>query len=135
MLLVVGFGLKAGLVPLHVWMPLAHAAAPMPASAVLSGVVVKAGIIGLIRFLPSTPRWLTGATCLRSPACSRRCTPWRSHHAITSEGCPGVLERQPDGIYRSRDRHGRRDLDAATPVLAAFYATHHILVKGAMFCW
>jgi hydrogenase-4 component B len=49
---VVGFGMKAGLVPLHVWLPLAHPQAPTPASAVLSGVIVKAGIIGLMRFMP-----------------------------------------------------------------------------------
>jgi hydrogenase-4 component B len=48
---VAGFGMKAGLVPLHVWLPLAHPQAPTPASAVLSGVIVKAGIIGLIRFV------------------------------------------------------------------------------------
>lgn len=52
LLLVAGFGLKAGLVPLHVWLPLAHSAAPTPASAVLSGAIVKVGIIGLMRFLP-----------------------------------------------------------------------------------
>jgi formate hydrogenlyase subunit 3/multisubunit Na+/H+ antiporter MnhD subunit len=51
-LLTLGFGLKMGLVPLHAWMPLAHPVAPMPASAVLSGVIVNAGVIGLIRFLP-----------------------------------------------------------------------------------
>lgn len=51
-LLVFGFGMKAGLMPLHVWLPLAHPAAPVPASAVLSGAIVKAGIIGLILFLP-----------------------------------------------------------------------------------
>jgi len=51
-LLVTGFGIKAGLVPLHVWLPLAHPAAPTPASAVLSGAIVKAGIFGLIQFLP-----------------------------------------------------------------------------------
>src|SRR5690606_1078662 len=51
-LLVVGFGVKAGLVPLHVWLPLAHPIAPTPASAVLSGAIVKAGILGLMRFLP-----------------------------------------------------------------------------------
>ena len=59
-LLIAGFGLKMGLVPLHVWLPLAHPAAPMPASAVLSGVIVKAGVIGLIRFLPveaALPDW------------------------------------------------------------------------------
>ena len=48
----VGFGVKAGLVPLHVWLPLAHPIAPTPASAVLSGAIVTAGVLGLIRFLP-----------------------------------------------------------------------------------
>jgi hydrogenase-4 component B len=57
-LLVVGFGLKAGLMPLHVWLPLAHPAAPVPASAVLSGAIVKAGVFGLIAFLPAgLPGW------------------------------------------------------------------------------
>ena len=51
-LLLLGFGAKIGLVPLHVWMPLAYRAAPIPAAAVLSGAAVKAGVIGLIRFLP-----------------------------------------------------------------------------------
>lgn len=51
-LLLVGFGLKAGFWPLHVWLPLAHPAAPSPASAVLSGAMIKAGILGLWRFLP-----------------------------------------------------------------------------------
>ncbi|HVL72230.1 MAG TPA: proton-conducting transporter membrane subunit, partial [Beijerinckiaceae bacterium] len=59
-LLLAGFGLKAGLVPLHVWLPLAHPAAPTPASAVLSGAIVKAGVFGLMRFLPleaALPVW------------------------------------------------------------------------------
>jgi len=51
-LLVIGFGIKAGLVPLHVWLPLAHPAAPVPASAVLSGAIVKAGLFGIILFVP-----------------------------------------------------------------------------------
>ncbi|MBX3706130.1 MAG: NADH dehydrogenase [Pseudomonadales bacterium] len=55
--LVVGFGIKAGLVPLHGWLPLAHPQAPTPASAVLSGVIVKAGILGLIRLLPDQGVW------------------------------------------------------------------------------
>lgn len=52
-LLLVGFGLKAGFWPLHVWLPLAHPAAPAAASAVLSGAMIKAGILGLWRFLPA----------------------------------------------------------------------------------
>ncbi|MFP4569497.1 complex I subunit 5 family protein [Rhodosalinus sp.] len=51
-LLVIGLGIKAGLVPLHVWLPLAHPAAPVPGSAVLSGAIVKAGLMGLLLFLP-----------------------------------------------------------------------------------
>lgn len=51
-LLFAGFGIKAGALPLHVWLPLAHPVAPTPASAVLSGAMIKAGLIGWIRFLP-----------------------------------------------------------------------------------
>src|SRR4029077_19753985 len=50
-LLIAGFGLKAGLVPLHPWMPLTYTAAPAPAASVLSGAVLKAVMIGLIGFV------------------------------------------------------------------------------------
>ncbi|MBZ0166691.1 MAG: NADH-ubiquinone oxidoreductase, partial [Candidatus Omnitrophica bacterium] len=42
----IGFGVKAGALPLHVWLPLAHPVAPTPASAVLSGCMIKAGLLG-----------------------------------------------------------------------------------------
>lgn len=48
-MMVFGFGAKAGLFPLHAWLPIAHPVAPAPASAVLSGVVVKSGVLALIR--------------------------------------------------------------------------------------
>ena len=48
-LALVGFGSKAGLVPLHVWLPLAHPAAPSHVSALMSGVMIKMGIYGLLR--------------------------------------------------------------------------------------
>ncbi len=51
-LLFLGFAVKAGALPLHVWLPLAHPVAPVPASAVLSGVMIKAGLLGWLRFLP-----------------------------------------------------------------------------------
>lgn len=51
-LLLFGFGVKAGLVPLHVWLPLAHPVAPVPASAALSGATLKAGLVGLLVFTP-----------------------------------------------------------------------------------
>jgi hydrogenase-4 component B len=47
----IGFGIKAGLVPLHVWLPEAHPAAPSHISAVMSGVMIKMGIYGLLRLL------------------------------------------------------------------------------------
>jgi formate hydrogenlyase subunit 3/multisubunit Na+/H+ antiporter MnhD subunit len=48
-LALLGFGLKAGLVPLHFWLPGAHAAAPSHVSAVMSGVLLKTGVYGLFR--------------------------------------------------------------------------------------
>lgn len=47
--MILGFGVKAGMFPLHAWLTKAHPAAPAPVSAVLSGVVVKAGVLGMIR--------------------------------------------------------------------------------------
>ncbi|MBU0680647.1 MAG: complex I subunit 5 family protein [Proteobacteria bacterium] len=54
-LLFLGFAIKAGALPMHVWLPLAHPVAPVPASAVLSGVMIKAGLLGWLRFLPVGP--------------------------------------------------------------------------------
>ncbi|NMB11348.1 MAG: NADH dehydrogenase [Firmicutes bacterium] len=48
-LFVAGFGIKAGMVPLHLWLPHAHSVAPTPASALLSGLLIKVGAYGLIR--------------------------------------------------------------------------------------
>jgi hydrogenase-4 component B len=58
-----GFGLKAGLMPMHVWLPGAHANAPSHVSAVMSGVLIKTGIYGLVRItslFPSPPPWWGG---------------------------------------------------------------------------
>ncbi|ADI14804.1 NADH/Ubiquinone/plastoquinone (complex I) [Truepera radiovictrix DSM 17093] len=55
-----GFGVKAGALPLHLWLPLAHPAAPTPASAVLSGTMIKTGLLGWAVFLPlgtALPGW------------------------------------------------------------------------------
>ncbi|WP_298288020.1 hydrogenase 4 subunit B [Thiomonas sp.] len=60
-LAVIGFGAKAGLVPLHVWLPEAHPAAPSPVSALMSGVMLKTAIYGLLRvsldLLPGAQWW------------------------------------------------------------------------------
>lgn len=52
MLLWLGFGIKTGVIGLHFWLPLAHGVAPTPASAVLSGVMIKAGLLGWLLTLP-----------------------------------------------------------------------------------
>ncbi len=48
----IGFGVKVGAIPLYFWLPLAHPAAPAPASAVLSGAMIKAGLIGWMHLAP-----------------------------------------------------------------------------------
>ena len=48
-LTIVGFGAKAGMMPLHAWLPIAHPVAPACASSVLSGVITKAGVLAIIR--------------------------------------------------------------------------------------
>ena len=50
-LMILGFGTKAGMFPMHGWLPTAHPVAPAPASAVLSGVITKAGVLGILRIL------------------------------------------------------------------------------------
>jgi formate hydrogenlyase subunit 3/multisubunit Na+/H+ antiporter MnhD subunit len=60
LLAVIGFGTKAGFMPLHVWLPEAHPAAPSHVSAVMSGVMIKTGIYGLVRtltFFGMPPYW------------------------------------------------------------------------------
>jgi hydrogenase-4 component B len=63
-LALVGFGTKAGVVPLHVWLPMAHPVAPSHVSALLSGVVIKMGVYGLLRvaadLLGGGPPWWGG---------------------------------------------------------------------------
>lgn len=133
-LLILGFALKMGLVPLHVWLPLAHPAAPMPASAVLSGVLVKAGVIGLIRFLPfdtALPGW--GALLA-------------TVGILTAYGgvALGVAQRRPKtilaystvsqmGLVAAIMGAGLAAGDPSAPGLAAYYGVHHTLVKGGLF--
>lgn len=51
LLMLAGFGVKAGMVPVHIWLPEAHPAAPVPASALLSGILIKTGAYGVLRTL------------------------------------------------------------------------------------
>ena len=130
-LLVVGFGIKAGLVPLHVWMPLAHSAAPVPASSVLSGAVVKVGIIGLIRFLPFDAPLADWGSALAFAGM------FTALYAVAV----GITQSHPKAVlaYSSVSQMGvvaavlgmgMAAGDSTVTVLAAFYASHHVLVKA-----
>ena len=142
LLLLVGFGVKAGTVPLHVWLPLAHPAAPSPASAVLSGAMLKAGIVGWLRFLPlgqadaaggGEPVW--GAVFLVLGLAGGLL-------AVPA----GVLQRNPKVIlaYSSISQMGfitaiigaalvAPELAPACVAAVVVYSVSHGLVKGALF--
>ena len=133
-LLLAGFGMKIALVPLHFWMPLTYQAAPVPAAAVLSGAAVKAGVVGLIRFLPNSealPDWggplaavgLFGA--FYGVAVGLTQSHLKSVLAYSSVSQMGFLAAVL-GM-------GLADGEAAAGLMAAFYAANHVLVKGALF--
>ncbi len=133
-LIIIGFGMKIALVPLHGWMPLTYTAAPIPAAAVLSGAAVKAGVIGLIRFLPlggAFPGW--GEALV-----------WVGFVSAFTGVAIGVTQRDPKTMlaYSSISQMGviaaafgmalaSADQGATTNV--AFYAANHVLVKAALF--
>jgi formate hydrogenlyase subunit 3/multisubunit Na+/H+ antiporter MnhD subunit len=131
---ILGFALKMGLVPLHVWLPLAHPAAPMPASAVLSGVVVKAGVIGMIRFLPfesGLPVW--GAALVIAgllTACYAALVGVTQVRPKTILAYSTVSQM---GLVAAILGAGLATGDASARELSAYYGLHHTLVKGALF--
>jgi len=133
-LLILGFGLKIGLVPGHVWMPLAYTAAPIPAAAALSGAAVKAAVIGLIRFLPlgvAMPQWseaLAAAGLLSA------------FYGVAV----GITQKDPKTVlaYSSVSQMGLLAAalgmglaagHAGITLGASFSAVHHVLVKGGLF--
>jgi len=133
-LLILGFGLKIGLVPAHVWMPLAYTAAPIPAAAVLSGAAVKAGVIGFIRFLPlgtAMPEWglaLAAAGILSAF--------YGVLVGITQENPKTILAYSSVsqmGLLAAALGMGLAAGDTAAALGASFSAAHHVLVKGALF--
>jgi formate hydrogenlyase subunit 3/multisubunit Na+/H+ antiporter MnhD subunit len=133
-LLILGFGLKLGLVPFHVWMPLAYSAAPIPAAAVLSGAAVKAGVIGLIRFLPLDTSLQGWGTVLVAAGF------FSAFYGVVV----GITQSNPKTVlaYSSVSQMGLLATilgvglvtgDNGVGLAASFYAAHHVLVKGGLF--
>ncbi len=126
---VAGFGIKAGLMPLHIWLLLAHPAAPTPASAVLSGAIVKAGIIGMILFLPASLGFADWLVVLGLAG-------------AFGAALLGLRETNPKTIlaYSTISQMSLVTAHIWAPlgsddasVQFAFYALHHGLAKGALF--
>jgi formate hydrogenlyase subunit 3/multisubunit Na+/H+ antiporter MnhD subunit len=133
-LLIAGFGMKAGLVPFHVWMPRAYAAAPTPAAAVLSGAAVKASILGMIRFLPLDTALPHTGTLLAAAGL------FAALYGVVI----GMTQRRPKVVlaYSSVSQMGFIVAvigmgmiagDGRAALAAIFYSANHVLVKGALF--
>jgi len=137
LLLFVGLGVKAGVLGLHLWLPLAHPVAPTPASAVLSGVMIKAGVLGWLRLLPmEDAHW---------PVLGLIAMGLGLGAALLAIAL-GLAQRNPKTVlaYSSISQMGYLTLGLgaawlhppAWPALSAamvFYALHHGLAKGALF--
>lgn len=134
LLLLVGLGMKAGLVPFHFWMPIAYGAAPIPAAAVMSGAVVKASVIALIRFLP--PELAVPGYGLPLAALGMFGAFFGVAVGVTRERPEVVLAYSSVsqmGFVLAVIGMGLAGGDGAMPMAAAFLAAHHLLVKGALF--
>ena len=137
LLALIGFGIKAGVLGLHVWLPLAHPVAPTPASAVLSGAMIKAGLLGWLRLLP------LGETVLLQ---------WGEVFMVLGLAAAfygvvvGLTQRDPKTLlaYSSISQMGIMTMavglgltapDAYPMILIVItiYALHHGLNKGALF--
>ncbi|MCX5540685.1 proton-conducting transporter membrane subunit [Paraburkholderia sp. CNPSo 3076] len=136
LLLLVGLGMKAGLVPLHFWMPYAYRAAPVPAAAVMSGAVVKASVIALVRFLPFTLNDATPHFGIPLAALGMLGAFYGVAIGITQSEPKVVLAYSSVsqmGFLIAVIGMGLAAGDPATVVAAAYYAAHHLLVKGTLF--
>lgn len=136
-LLIAGFGIKLALPGLHFWLPQTYAVTPTPAVAVLSGAMIKAGLLGWLRFLPPGDGELAGwgqTLILMGLA------------AIYFGLILGLLQNRPRLLlgYSSISKMGVLTLGMGAmlawpetaPALVsalALYAAHHALVKGGLF--
>jgi hydrogenase-4 component B len=136
-LLWLGFGVKAGLPLLHLWLPLAHPVAPVPASAVLSGAMIKGGLLGWLHTLPLGLVALPGWGTLMLAA---------GFLAAFGAAFLGLHQQKPKTVlaYSSISQMGLITVGVGAgtleprlwPLLApalAVFALHHALAKGALF--
>lgn len=141
-LALIGFGAKAGFVPFHVWLPDAHPAAPSHVSALMSGVMIKLGLYGLLRVLtflgPPAPWWgltlaglglLTGLVGVALALSQRDVKRVLAYSSIENMGLIGLA--LGTGLW------GQSSGLAAVAVLGTtaglLHVWNHALMKGLMF--
>ena len=135
-LVFVSFGIKAGVAMLHMWLPLAHPAAPIPASAVLSGAMIKAGVLGWLRFLSPAGAALEYGGVLVGAGLA----------TAFFGAAIGVSQVNPKTVlaYSSISQIGlitvsvgawliTGDTSQAALVAVLLYVMHHGMAKGALF--
>lgn len=140
-LLCLGFGVKAGVIGLHVWLPLAHPVAPAPASAVLSGVMIKAGLLGWISVLPLGHEGISDALAQFGNSMLLA-----GLAAAFAAALYGVFQHHPKAVlaYSSISQMGMMTALVAMGLVApdvwpllwpgiVLFAAHHALAKGSLF--
>jgi hydrogenase-4 component B len=143
LLFLFGFGVKAGLVPVHIWLPDAHPVAPSIVSALMSGIVIKTGIYGMARvffdFYGAPPIWM-GTVVLGLGVASallgvlyalmehdlKRLLAWHSieNIGIILMGFGAAL------MFRSL---GQANLAALALIAALYHTFNHAMFKGLLF--
>jgi hydrogenase-4 component B len=143
LLALIGFGAKAGLVPMHVWLPEAHPAAPSPVSALMSGVMLKTAVYGFLRVtfdLLGQPEWwwgivplavglfsaLYGVVFAAAQTDMKRLLAWSSIENI------GVIFT---GIGLAIVFHGvgMNSLAALALIAALYHSLNHAFMKSLLF--
>lgn len=133
-LLIIGFGIKAGLIPMHFFLPLAHGISMIPVAAVISGAAIKASLFGFIRFLPhdiALPNWGMALAALGL---------FGALYGVII----GLTQKKPKvvlaystvsqmGFIVAIIGMGIMVADESARLAAAFYAARHILAKGGLF--
>ncbi len=134
--MIIGFGAKAGMFPLHSWLPTAHPVAPAPASAVLSGIIAKAGILAVIRVIFYT----VGTDFIRGTWVQYA---WMTLALLTV--FMGSMLAYREKVFKKRLAYstvsqvsyimfGLSVLDPTAMAGALLHVIFHALIKSALFC-
>jgi hydrogenase-4 component B len=142
-LVLIGTGSKAGLVPLHVWLPLAHPAAPSHVSALMSGVMTKVAVYGFVRIvfdLVGQPSWwwsilviaLAGITCVLgvlSALMQHDLKRLLAYHTVENIGIIFIGL----GLALAFSAHGMQAPAALALTAALFHVFNHCIFKSLLF--